>query len=40
MGHAVLAGVINGIGTWYAVYLTHVYLIQFFNEKAAAAQAK
>lgn len=40
LGHAVLAGVINGIGTWYAVYLTHVYLIQFFNEKAAAAQAK
>jgi hypothetical protein len=35
--YAILSGVINGCGTWYAVYLTQIYLIQFFNEKAAAA---
>ena len=41
LGHAVLSGVINGIGTWWAVYAAHIYLVQFFNEKAAAAaQAK
>lgn len=41
LGHAILAGIINGIGTWWAVYVAHIYLVQFFNEKAAAAaQAK
>ena len=39
LGHALLSGVINGLGTWYAVYLSQIFLIQFFNEKAAAAQA-
>ena len=41
LGHAVLSGIINGVGTWWAVYAAHIYLVQFFNEKAAAAaQAK
>ena len=35
LGHAILSGVINGLGTWYAVYLAHIFLVQFFNEKAA-----
>ena len=37
LGHAILAGIINGVGTWWAVYAAHIYLVQFFNEKAAAA---
>ena len=40
LGHAILSGVINGLGTWYAVYLSQIFLIQFFNEKAAAAAGK
>lgn len=37
LGYALLSGVINGIGTWFAVYLSQFYLIQLFNEKAAKA---
>lgn len=37
VGYAILSGVLNGCGTWFAVYLSQIYLVQFFNEKAAAA---
>ena len=37
LGYALLSGFFNGIGTWFAVYLSQIYLVQFFNEKAAAA---
>ena len=39
LGYAILSGIINGCGTWWAVYLSQIYLVQFFWEKAAAAQA-
>ena len=35
LGYALLSGVINGLGTWFAVYLSQIYLVQLFNEKAA-----
>lgn len=38
LGYAILSGVINGLGTWYAVYLSQVYLVQLFAEKAAKAK--
>lgn len=39
IGFSVVQGVINGVGVWWAVYLCQIYLVQFFWEKAAAAQA-
>ena len=38
LGYAVIQGIINGVGVWWAVYLSQIYLVQFFWEKAAAAQ--
>jgi hypothetical protein len=33
LGYSILAGIINGLGTWYAVYLCQIYTLQLLAEK-------
>ena len=33
LGYSILAGLLNGFGTWYAVYLCQIYMLQLFVEK-------